>query len=361
LTLFVLRRLALMIPTTLGILLVVFAVFHAVPGDPALMAVGHGVSDEADVEARAVAYRREHGLDRSLTVQFFNYLGPFNLLEDGHEWFSSPDESGERLANSGEQPWGGLLVLDFGREAGSNRSVASELGQRLQITLPLSVAAVLIAYLLALPLGVFSARKRGTRIDTVSTVALFALYSVPSFWVGLLLIYVFGATGPDWWPRLPVLGLHGRDADELGALAYGWDALLHAILPIATMTYGSFAYLSRQMRAGMLEVLPQDFVLTARAKGASERDVLYKHAFRNAVLPVVTIFATVLPALVSGSIIVEQVFQIEGMGKYVFDGLSGRDFNVVMATTVLVGVMTQVGILVSDVLYTLVDPRIRHA
>jgi len=350
-----------MIPTTFGIVLVVFAIFHAVPGDPALMAVGRGVSDEADVEARAEAYRHEHGLDRSLAVQFFNYLGPFNLLGDGHEWFSSPDESGTVRPNTGERPWGGLLVLDLGREAGSQRSVASELGRRLQVTLPLSLTAVLLAYLLALPLGIFSARRRGTRTDAVSTVVLFALYSVPSFWVGLLLIYVFGATGPDWLPRLPVLGLHGKDAEDLGALAYGWDTLLHAVLPIVTMTYGSFAYLSRQMRAGMLEVIHQDFVLTARAKGASERAVIYKHALRNAVIPVVTIFATVLPALVSGSIIVEQVFQIEGMGKYVFEGLSGRDFHVVMATTILVGVMTQVGILVSDVLYTWVDPRIRHA
>jgi peptide/nickel transport system permease protein len=132
-------------------------------------------------------------------------------------------------------------------------------------------------------------------------------------------------------------------------------------LPVITMSYGSLAYLSRQMRAGMLEVIRQDYIRTARAKGLSENVVIYKHALRNSVIPIITLFASILPILVGGSIIVETVFDLPGMGKYAFEGLLRRDFNIVMATTIFVGIMTQLGILVSDIVYSLVDPRIRFA
>ena len=186
---------------------------------------------------------------------------------------------------------------------------------------------------------------------------LFVLYSIPSFWAGLMLIISFGATGLDW---LPVLGLHDKDADTFTTSQYLWDLFLHIIMPVATLTYGSFAYLSRQMRAGMLEVIRQDYIRTARAKGLSENVVIYKHALRNSMIPVITLLAAILPILIGGSVIVEAVFDIPGMGRYAFEGLLRRDFYIVMATTVFVGVMTQFGILFSDITYQLVDPRIRH-
>jgi peptide/nickel transport system permease protein len=172
-----------------------------------------------------------------------------------------------------------------------------------------------------------------------------------------MLILIFGKTGLD---LLPVLGLHDKDADSLSGVAYAWDVVKHAVLPILTLTYGSLAYLSRQMRAGMLEVIRQDYIRTARAKGLSERVVVYKHALRNSMIPVLTLLASILPILIGGSIIVEKVFDIPGMGKYAFEGLLRRDFQIVMAVTIFVGIMTQVGILLSDITYSLVDPRIRH-
>ena len=194
-------------------------------------------------------------------------------------------------------------------------------------------------------------------MDGGLTVLLFVLYSIPTFWAGLMLILVFGRTGLDW---LPVLGLHDKDAASFGPVKYAWDVVLHSILPIATLTYGSLAYLSRQMRAGMLEVIRQDYIRTARAKGLSERVVVYKHALRNSMIPVLTLLASILPILIGGSVIVEAVFDIPGMGKYAFEGLLRRDFYIVMATTIFVGIMTQLGILLSDITYSLVDPRIRH-
>ena len=134
---------------------------------------------------------------------------------------------------------------------------------------------------------------------------------------------------------------------------------LHTLLPVATLTYGGLAYLSRQMRAGMLDVIRQDYIRTARAKGLAEGSVVYKHALRNSMIPVLTLLASILPILVGGSLIVEVVFNFEGMGKYAYDGLLKRDFYIVLATTLFVGVMTQLGILLSDIAYALVDPRIR--
>ena len=481
-----------MFPTTLGVVVLVFLAFHVVPGDPALLmmgAGGAGARSEVDVEARADEFRRRHGLDRPIVIQLLDYIGPFNLMRDGHPWFSprrrersvekiplaeggvslegvlleldplpdttpqalqrirasvdvlqdgqaredersaaraalneevraslplllnalrhSPDESfqrqqlsdaltaltdhvpqvpaeraralgdsalprhwfgwyyshgGDRVQGSGERPWSGLLALDLGLEMQRRTSVAAELGRRLKVTVPLALAAILLSYLIALPLGVFGALRRGSRTETGLGVGLFLLDSIPAFWAGLMLILLFGATGPDWpfWPRLPILGLHDQDASELGRWAYLKDTLAHCVLPVATMTYGSLAYLSRQMRSSMLEVLGQDFIRLARAKGLSEVQVIAKHALRNALLPLVTLFGSILPILIGGSVIVETVFDLPGMGKYAYDGLLRRDIPIVMATTILVAVTTQLGMILSDAVYTWVDPRVRH-
>lgn len=286
---------------------------------------------------------------------------PIELIQSWFGWYYTAG-GGDRVRNSGEDKWGGLVLLDLGNEIQSGRNVRDELWTRLKVTVPLSVIAVLISYLIALPLGIFSARRQGSFTDTVITVLLFILYSVPTFWAGLMLIRAFGVTGFDWWwwPRLPVLGLHDADADTLGFFAYAWDYILHIILPVATLSYGGFAYISRLMRSGMLDVIRQDYIRTARAKGLSDNVVVYKHTLRNSLIPVITLFASVLPILIGGSVIVEKIFSIPGMGLYAFDGLLRRDFNIIMATTIFVGVLTQIGILISDIVYSLVDPRIRH-
>ena len=339
---YVLRRLAWFVPTLLGITFLSFALIQLVPGDPAELTLA-GTTGQAEVSAEGLArFRRAYLLDQPLWKQYLHYLGPFDLSSEGHAWFGG----------TGARPWGGLLTGDLKNELHRPHvRVADELRERLKVTVPLSFAALALGYLVALPLGILAAVRAGTLADRASVVAVLALYCVPTFWACLLLQLVFGATGLGW---LPVIGLAGAGA-SLG------DVVRHACLPVACLAYGSFAYLSRQMRAGLIETLSSDYVRTARAKGLPERLVIGKHALRNALLPVATHFASVFPALIGGAVIVETIFDLPGVGRYAYEGLQQRDYFVVMATTTLSGVMTCLGILVSDLLTALLDPRIRHA
>jgi peptide/nickel transport system permease protein len=347
---FVVRRVLWMAPTLLGITLVVFLAMRLAPGDPA-DAAGAGEATHAGIDAEAAAerVRAEHLLDRSLVRQYLHFLGPFDLSRSGHEWFGG----------SGRDPWHGLLALDFGREiARADVAVGSEIARRALVTIPLGLAAILLTYLIAIPLGAWSAARAGTKREHAVTLLLFLLHAVPVFWLALILVLVFGATGLGW---LPVIGLHDKDAAQLGGFARVLDTLRHALLPVLALSLGSLAYLSRQVRAGVVASLREDFVRTARAKGVAENDVLVRHALRNALLPVITLIGAVFPALVAGSIVVETIFDIEGLGRYAFEGVLARDTNIVLATTVVSAVFTMVGILVADLCYAAADPRIRHA
>ncbi|MBL8859423.1 MAG: ABC transporter permease [Planctomycetes bacterium] len=349
---FVIRRVLWMVPTLLGITLVVFLAMHAVPGDPGDVVLGSDAGSQpggVDIDAAAERIRKENLLDAPLALQYLHFLGPFDLSPGGHEWFGG----------SGAQPWHGILALDFGREfQRADVRVGAEILRRAAVTAPLALAAILLTYLIAIPLGVWSAARAGTRRERLVGLLLFLLDAVPVFWLGLLLVLAFGATGLGW---LPVIGLHDKDARELGALARIVDTLRHALLPVLTLTLGSLAFLSRQVRGGVVAALREDFVRTARAKGVREREVLTRHALRNALLPVITLVGAIFPALVTGSIIVETIFDIEGLGRYAYEGLLARDTNIVLGTTVVSALFTMVGVLVSDILYAVCDPRIRHA
>lgn len=352
---YLIRRLLWMIPTMFGITFLCFLVIRMAPGDPATIkfsgaaATGEGMGQEQgnteDVEAK---FRRQHLLDEPFVKQYFHYMGPFDLSDKGHAWFGG----------TGESPWGGLLVGDLKVEYHRNNvEIRDELFRRLKVTVPFSLASVLLSYLIALPLGIFSVVKQGTKRDAAATVVVFLLYALPTFWVGMMLQLIFGANFLDW---LPVIGLHDKEAESMGRGAYLWDLAKHVILPLVVLTYGTFAYLSRQMRAGMIETIRQDYIRTARAKGLSERVVVLKHALRNSLIPVITLFATILPTLIGGSVIVESIFEIPGMGRYAFEGLLQRDYNIVMATLTFSSLLTLLGILLSDLLYAAVDPRIQY-
>jgi peptide/nickel transport system permease protein len=341
----------------LGIILIILALLHAAPGDPATQILGLGgsstgeVSQEgADIESRIEKFKHENALDRNFFIQYLGFLGPFNVKPDGHEWFDG----------DGRHPWGGLLTFDFGVELfNRNKAIGDEIRLRLKkVTLPLAFISSFLIYALALPIGIYSANRIGTRIDKMTTLVLFLLYSIPVFWAGLMLQLIFGKTLLD---LLPVIGLHSRGLEDASALVRAWDLIKHGVLPIAVMTYGGLAYLSRQMRSGMIEVIHQDYIRTARAKGLSEKTVVLKHALRNSVIPVITIFASILPIMIGGSLIVETVFDLPGMGDYMYKGLLQRDYNVIMATMTLSGAMTLLGILLSDIAYALVDPRISYS
>lgn len=337
-----------MIPTLFGITLVVFLAVHAAPGDPTIAREGIVIESNSDIASAAARMRAEHLLDEPLWKQYAHFVGPFDLSREGHTWFGG----------TGARPWHGLLALQFGREIQhSSVDVGSEIGRRLLVTVPLSLAAVLITYLVAVPLGVWCAARSGTRRERWVSMLLYLAHSLPTFWLALVLILLFGATGLGW---LPVIGLHDKDADSMSALARCFDVVAHAVLPVIALSLGGLAYLSRQVRGGVVAVLREDFMRTARANGLSERDALVRHGLRNALLPVITLFGAVLPALVGGSIVVETVFNLDGVGRYAYEGMLLRDTNIILATTVISAVATMLGILLADVAYAIVDPRIRH-
>lgn len=333
---YIVRRLLLMIPTFVGITILLFFVIRLAPGDPAAVKFGGSAgADGGSMDAGAV--------DKAAAIKKFREK--FHLDEPIHKQYAF---------------WiADLVQLDLGTEMfRPSVEIKDEMWRRLKnVTLPLAVISVLLAYLIALPIGIYSAARQGSTLDKVLAVGVFVLYSVPSFWAGLMLILMFGPTGLDWFP---ILGMRSVDTAGMSWAEQAWDVVVHMVLPVATMTYASLAYISRFMRVGMLEVIRQDYVRTARAKGLSERVVILKHATRNSLIPVVTLFASILPTLIGGAVIVETVFSLPGMGRYAFEALVTRDYNVIMATSAVSAVMTMFGFLLSDLAYALVDPRIAY-
>ena len=250
-----------------------------------------------------------------------------------------------------------IATLSFGVSHRDGRPIAQKLAERLPVTLLLSLLSLLLVYGLAIPLGVFSALRRDTTADRVVSLVLFALYSLPVFWVATLLIQnVTGQSGPAWFP---LGGLTSEGSEAWPTWRRALDLAHHLVLPVVCLSYVSLAVISRYQRAAMLETLSEDYVRTARAKGLSGFRVVVRHALRNALLPVVTLLGMQLPFLIGGSVIVERIFNIPGMGLETFEAIRSHDYGWIMAVVVLSAVLTMVGILLSDVLYALLDPRVR--
>jgi peptide/nickel transport system permease protein len=254
---------------------------------------------------------------------------------------------------------GKTATLDFGRSFTDERLVIDKIAKALPVTIGLNVFAILIIYLVSVPLGVMAAVKRGSTFDTLSSVILFLLYSIPSFWLGTLLITTFSSE--RHWNLFPSVGLHSIASESQSYLPWLKDWAAHLVLPMIVLTYAGFSGLSRYVRTSMLETISQDYVRTARAKGLPERLVIYKHALRNSLITVVTLIAGLLPGMIGGSVIVETIFTLHGMGWLGFEAILERDYPVIMAITTFSALLTLVGILLSDILYTVVDPRISHS
>lgn len=250
-----------------------------------------------------------------------------------------------------------IFHLDFGESFIDFQPVAKKVWAGFKVTLSFQVIVILLIYLISVPLGVFSAVKQDSLGDRLITLFLFMLYSLPNFWLAYLLIFFLG--GGDFADLFPIQGLNSEGADKLAFLPWLLDRLWHMCLPLACMTYGGLAVLSRYTRAGMLEVIRQDYIQTARAKGLSERIVIMKHALRNGLIPIVTLIGGLLPTLISGSIIIEYIFGIHGMGWLGYTAVLQRDYPVVMAIAFFSALLVLIGTLLSDLLYVLVDPRIR--
>ncbi|MCF7807163.1 MAG: ABC transporter permease [Candidatus Marinimicrobia bacterium] len=249
-----------------------------------------------------------------------------------------------------------MMTLDFGTSIKDNRPVMEHIKESVPVSLIFTFTSFIIAYLIAIPLGIYSATHQYTAGDKITTVILFILYSLPNFWVATMAIVFFG--GGDFLNVFPVSGLHSVGYEEMGSWDRLVDLLHHIALPLIIWTYGSFSALSRYMRGSMLEVIRQDYIRTARAKGLSERVVTYKHALRNSLIPIITMLANLLPLAISGSIIIESIFSIPGMGQLSFNAVLFRDYPIIMAVTTISAMLTLFGILLSDLLYAIVDPRI---
>lgn len=320
---YLVKRLVMMAPLLLGITIITFAVIHLAPGEPVEMQTAMNPRVSAESRERL---RKFYELDKPLQVQYV-------------KWVS-------RMAR-----------LDFGRSfAPDNRPVIDKIAERIPVTLSINIIALLLEFGLAIPIGILAAVHRDKALDKWTTVFVFAGFSAPLFWVSLLLMYVFGVT-LGW---LPISGLSSLGSQNFGFLHRCWDLAKHLLLPISVATFGSLAGVSRYMRTSMLDVLGQDYIVTARAKGLSEKVVIYRHALRNALLPVVTMLGLSVPGLIGGSVIFEQVFSIPGMGKLFYDGVMARDYPLIMGILVIGAVLTLLGNLIADTLYAFVDPRIRH-
>jgi peptide/nickel transport system permease protein len=226
----------------------------------------------------------------------------------------------------------------------------------LPVTLLLNFLSIVVVYVISVPLGIYSALHPTSVFDKIATFLLFLMYSLPSFWIAMLLIMYFG--GGDYLNLFPIVGLISPGFDQLPLLGKIGNVVWHLVLPVVVLTYAELAFLSRFSRAQLLEVVRQDYVRTARAKGLPERTVIFKHALRNALIPFVTMMGGLLPAMIGGSVVVEQIFSIPGMGNLGFEAVLSRDYPTVMAIAAIEAMLTLVGLLISDVLYVIVDPRI---
>ncbi len=335
---YILRRLLLMIPTFFGIIVISFFVIRFAPGDPASVKFGGamqastGLDAQRGTEAAEREFRKRFHFDKPLIVQFGYFLGRLSRLE--------------------------LMRYQ------TRQSILPELRDALAVTIPINLIVFVLIYVLAVPTGIASATWPNSISDKITTLTLFMLYSLPSFWVAeLMRMLVMN----EWWknfgfstPLLPIIGLRSNNFSQLTASEKFHDYVIHLILPIACLTYGGLAYISRQMRGGMLEVIRQDYIRTAYAKGAGKGRVILVHALRNSLFPIITLLANLLPFLVGGSVIIESIFQIPGIGRLGFEAVNNREYELVMATLLISAMLTLFGILVSDILYAMVDPRISY-
>jgi peptide/nickel transport system permease protein len=252
--------------------------------------------------------------------------------------------------------WENLLHLDFGVSTTDRRPVFETVMGKLKYSLSLTLVSTLLAYFLAVPMGVFSAVRQGSRADTALTVTLFVLYSLPSFFTGTLLLKLLTEGAP--FKLFPTGDFQTISPDPWTTWDRLKDITWHLVLPIVTYTSGSLAALSRYARTGLIEIIRADFIRTARAKGLSEPVVIVKHAVRNGMIPILTLLGGLLPTLVAGSVVIEVIFNIPGMGQYIYQAINLRDYNAVMAVLLTSSLLSLLGILLSDLSYALVDPRI---
>jgi peptide/nickel transport system permease protein len=321
------RRLLLALFTLLLITFVVYALIRLMPGDPLLVNLEGGVRP---IKLEEIERMREiFGLNDPWYVAYWNWLA--NLLQG-----------------------------DLGDSLSRPSRVVDIIGQRIGPTLMLEVTALSLTYLLAIPIGLYATARSGRLDERIVSTLLYMLYSLPVFVAALLLQVLFAIQLRGTAFELPLFGMTSDNFDELSFGGKVRDLFQHALLPVVCFTYGSLAYYSRFIRANMQEVIRQDYIRTARAKGVGPVRVLMHHAFRNTLIPLVTMIGLTLPVLLSGSIILEQIFSWPGMGKLFFESIRERDYPTMMGLVLMFSVLTLLGQMLADFLYAVVDPRVTY-
>jgi peptide/nickel transport system permease protein len=319
---YIIKRLLSTIPMLIGISLISFAVIHLAPGSPvdSMTTLDPKVSFEAREKLIT-----QYGLDRPIYIQYFDWVRR-------------------------------IFIFDFGISYKDGQKVLWKIGQSIPITILINSISILLILLIAIPIGVASAVRNNSLYDRSMTVFVFIGFAMPGFWLALLLISFFGIR-LGW---LPVQGIVSLNFDSLSFIGKVLDISRHLVLPVFVSCFAGLAGMSRYVRNNMLEVLHKDYIKTARAKGLDERTVVYKHALKNAILPVITILGLSVPGLIGGSVIFESIFGIPGMGRLFYESVMGRDYPVIMAILVIGAFLTLIGNLLADLAYSMADPRIRY-
>jgi peptide/nickel transport system permease protein len=319
---FFLKRLLLMVPMLLGITIISFAVIHLSPGEPGALGIEMNPKVTKEVRERIRAF---YGLDKPVYEQYYLWLGR-------------------------------IVKLDFGLSFGSDRRpVIRKIAERLPITISLNLLSLILILVIGIPIGVYGARYKDTLFDKGLTAFVFAGYAVPTFWLALLCMLFFGVY-LEWFP---ISGIKSFNFGELSLGEKVLDVARHLVLPVFISAIGGLAGISRYMKSSLLEVLKQDYITTAYAKGLPESMILRKHALRNALLPVITILGLSVPGLIGGSVIFESIFGIPGMGQLFYMSVMARDYPTIMGILVIGAFLTLVGNLLADISYAIADPRIR--
>lgn len=322
-TVFLLKRFLTLLITLLGITIISFSIIHLAPGGPLSPLTEFNPKITPEYREKLV---KMYGLDKPLYIQYLNWLK-------------------------------GILKLDFGKSFSlDQRPVWDKIKERLPITIFINTLSLFLILFFSIPLGVYSAVKAGGPFDRIITVITLIGYAMPSFWLAIILMMIFGVK----LQLLPISGLHSTIGyDEMSLMQKIWDWTKHLICPLFVATFGGLAGVLRYVRNSTYEVLKSDFILFARAKGIPENVVIYKHALRNALLPLITILGLSIPGLIGGSVIFETIFGIPGVGQLMWQAVMARDYPVIMANLFLISFLTLLGNFLADIGYALADPRIR--
>lgn len=320
---YLIRRILIASVTLLLITFVVYGLVRNMPGTPLTIATAESDPSKNISSADLERLTKIYGLDKHWTQAYFIWIG-------------------------------NVARLDFGHSISRKQPVAKLIWERVPATLILSVTSLVLTYLLSIPLGLRATVRSGTLEERSVSTVLYMLYSLPAF-VAALFMQILIAVKLGW---LPLMGIVSDDYEGMSTLAKTWDICMHAFMPVLCFTYASLAYYSRFIKSNMEEVIRQDYIRTAKAKGVSPTIIVLHHAFRNTLIPLVTMLGLTLPGLLGGAILLEQIFQWPGMGRLFFEALIGRDYPTIMGLVLMFSLLTLLGQLLADILYAFVDPRV---